>query len=164
MWRADSFEKTPMLGNIEGRRRRGWQRMRWFDGITDSTWRPGMLWSMGSWGVRRVWSTELNCTDGLFARESPKIGKFIYLFVFWWLWFWVIFFREESSDFCLEGRRLVAAFQPYDEVHVWQFQYSAFSMHAFLSSPCFPWIICVIGWQDNNLGSVSMLKSRRMSS
>ena len=35
MWRAASFEKTLMLGKIEGRRRRGWQRMRWFDGITD---------------------------------------------------------------------------------------------------------------------------------
>jgi len=33
---ADSFEKTLMLGKIEGRRRRGWQRMRWLDGITDS--------------------------------------------------------------------------------------------------------------------------------
>ena len=36
MWRADSFEKTLMLGKIEGRRRRGWQRMRWFNAITDS--------------------------------------------------------------------------------------------------------------------------------
>ena len=36
MWRADSYEKTLMLGKIEGRRRRGWQRMRWLDGITDS--------------------------------------------------------------------------------------------------------------------------------
>ena len=36
MRRADSFEKTPMLGKIEGRRRRGRQRMRWLDGITDS--------------------------------------------------------------------------------------------------------------------------------
>ena len=36
MWRADSFEKTLMLGKIEGGRRRGRQRMRWFDGITDS--------------------------------------------------------------------------------------------------------------------------------
>ena len=34
--RTDSFEKTLMLGKIEGRRRRGWQRMRWLDGITDS--------------------------------------------------------------------------------------------------------------------------------
>ena len=36
MWIADSFEKTLMLGKIEGRRRRGRQRMRWLDGITDS--------------------------------------------------------------------------------------------------------------------------------
>ena len=36
MWRADSLEKTLMLGKIEGRRRRGWRRMRWLDGITHS--------------------------------------------------------------------------------------------------------------------------------
>ena len=36
MWRTDSFEKTLMLGKIEGRRKRGWQRMRWLDGISDS--------------------------------------------------------------------------------------------------------------------------------
>ena len=36
MWRTDSFEKTLLLGNIEGVRRRGWQRMRWLDGITNS--------------------------------------------------------------------------------------------------------------------------------
>ena len=36
MQRANSLEKPLMLGKIEGRRRRGWQRMRWLDGITDS--------------------------------------------------------------------------------------------------------------------------------
>ena len=36
MWRTDSFEKTLMLGRIEGRRRKGWQSMRWLDGITNS--------------------------------------------------------------------------------------------------------------------------------
>ena len=36
IWRADSFEKTLMLGKIEGRRRRAWQRMKWLDGITNS--------------------------------------------------------------------------------------------------------------------------------
>ena len=36
MWRTDSLEKTLMLGKIEGGRRRGWQRVRWLDGITDS--------------------------------------------------------------------------------------------------------------------------------
>ena len=35
LWRTDSLEKTLMLGKIEGRRRRGWQRMKWLDGITD---------------------------------------------------------------------------------------------------------------------------------
>ena len=42
MWKADSFEQTLMLEKIEGRRRRGWQRLRWFDGIPDST---DMSWS-----------------------------------------------------------------------------------------------------------------------
>ena len=36
MWRTDSFEKTLVLGKIEGRRKRGWKRMRWLDRITDS--------------------------------------------------------------------------------------------------------------------------------
>ena len=47
MQRADSFEKTLMLGKIEGRRRRGQQRMRWLDGITD-------LMDMGLAGLQEL--------------------------------------------------------------------------------------------------------------
>jgi len=48
MWRADSLEKTLMLGKIEGRRRRGWQRMRWLDSITDSVEvNLSKLWKIG---------------------------------------------------------------------------------------------------------------------
>ena len=73
MGRADSFEKTLMLGKIERRRRRGRQRMKWLDGImTQWTWvwvdcrswwwtgRPGVLQFMGFQRVGHDWATELN--------------------------------------------------------------------------------------------------------
>ena len=85
MWRVDSLEKTLMMGGIEGRRRRGQQRIRWLDGITDSinvnlselrelemdreTWRP---WFMGSQRVGHNWATELNWTELNYGSMGSK--------------------------------------------------------------------------------------------
>ena len=75
MRRGDSLEKTLMLGRIRGRRRRGWQRMRWLGGITNSMdmgwvdsgswWWTGSLVCCDSWGCRvgEDWVTELNWTE-----------------------------------------------------------------------------------------------------
>ena len=87
--RADSLEKTVLLGKTDGKRRRGWQRMRWLDGIIDSVdmswtnsgrwWRigkPGVLQSMGSQRAgHELVTKQQQCTEDEKVWTWARFGK-----------------------------------------------------------------------------------------
>ena len=124
IWRADSFETTLMLGKIEGGRRRGWQSMRWLDGITDSmdmslgnseswwwTGRPGVLQFMGSQRVRHDWATELNWTDAdniTFMAESKEELKSLLMKV-----------KEKIEKACLKVNLQKMKIMPFGSITSW---------------------------------------------
>ena len=106
MWRTDSLEKTLMLGKIEGRRRRGKQRMRWLDGLTDSmdmslsklwelvvdweAWRAAVHGFAKSWAWLNGWTEQLNSQHLIFSNPAIEMvalkltwgrpGPFVFFF------------------------------------------------------------------------------------
>ena len=123
MGRTDTFEKTLMLGKIEGGRRRGWQRTRWLDGITDSmdwvcansrrlwrTGKPGVPQSLGSQRGRHNWVTEQQQVSPKMSWDQPVVRCFDCFFIC------LFFFKFEIDSITENIVKIVQTFL-YDLKH-----------------------------------------------
>ena len=139
MWRADSLEKTLMLGKTESRRRRGWQRMRWLASLTQWTWvwaNSGRQWRTGKpvycspWGRKRVdhgWETKPPPHCGL--RSPPSE----------WLCFRVWsggqhFPQREAACLSCKPENVPGTRRPKYTISIWQGRLVGLSPHCLLLS------------------------------
>ena len=112
MRRTDSFEKTLMLGKIEGRRRRGQQRVRWLDGITDSMDMDlGELWELVMDRVRHDWSNlaAAAAADSMLKSRDIALPTKIHLVKA--MVFPVVMYQCESWTIKKAERRRIDAFE-----------------------------------------------------
>ena len=108
VWRADSLEKTLMLGGIEGRRRREWQRVKWLDGITDSM-DMGLVglqelvvdreaWGAAIHGVTKSRTQLSDWTELIFPKlATTKVEKSVHWLFFFFLVFYFFNFKIFNS-------------------------------------------------------------------